>query len=95
MLNYDDSHRSVVEGNVSRVQGRDNELVVKDKYDAWLFTFKLQADDICIPYSTLVILLDDVSIKLSFKVTPGTIKQYQKTAKKGDSTTDCIMTKVC
>lgn len=90
-LIYDDSHRSVAGGNVSRVQERDNKPVVMDKHDTWLFTFRVPADDICIPYSILVMLLNDMQIQLSFNMTTGTISQYQQTAKNVDATAVCVM----
>lgn len=48
-----------------------------DKHDAWLFTFRVPADDICITYSILMMLLNDMRIQLSFNITTGMISQYQ------------------
>lgn len=69
---YDNSHRSGVEGKVSIIQERDNKPVM-DKHYAWLFTFRISADDNRIMYSILVTSQNDMQVQISFNMTTDTI----------------------
>lgn len=69
---YDNSHRSGVEGKVSIIQERDNKPVM-DKNYAWLFTFRISADDNRIMYSILVTSQNDMQVQISFNMTTDTI----------------------